>query len=66
MTPEPPSSVRRIIEAMTAQAVARCAREEYSLEAFYAAMLREQELDPTVSVTRLFELTFLRLKREGN
>lgn len=61
-----PELVRRIIEAMTTQAVGRCEREGIDLADFYASMLKVQGEQPKVSVTELFDLTFERLATRSN
>ena len=56
-----PDAVRRIIQGMTGQALARCDRLGIAHEDFYRAMLEEQKAHPEVSVAQLFERTFRRL-----
>jgi hypothetical protein len=59
---EVPEAVRKVVEAMTSQAVARCDRLGIPLENFYRAMLEEQSLNPKATVVELFEQTFRRLE----
>lgn len=61
-----PESVRKVIEGMVGQAIARCEREGIALEDFYRAISAEHELDPKSSVVELFERTFRRLRLEAN
>jgi hypothetical protein len=63
---EVPEAVRKIIAAMSGQAIARCHREGIALEDFYRAMLEERAIDPKSSVANLFDRAFQRLKGTTN
>jgi hypothetical protein len=61
-----PDGVRKIIEAMVTQAVARCDRQGIALEDFYRTMLEEQQLRPEIALTELFERIFRHLEGIAN
>jgi len=64
--PQANESVRKIVEAIVAQAVARCRRQGITLENFYVAMLAEQDLHPKGDLTELFDQVFRRLGGNSN
>ena len=59
---EIPDGVRKIIEAMVNQAVARCHRQGIALEDFYRTMIEEQRLHPEIPLAELFERIFSHLE----
>jgi hypothetical protein len=70
MTDDPnppiPEPARKIIDALIAQAFARCDRLGIAREDFYRAMLEEQKIPQKVSVPELLERTFRRLGGASN
>jgi hypothetical protein len=63
---EAPEPVRKIVEAMVNQALARCDQLGIAWEDFHRTMLEEQKLRSTGDVADLFERTFRRLQRKAN
>jgi hypothetical protein len=63
---EAPEAVRKIVEAMVSQALARCDRLGIAWEDFYRAMSEEQKVRSTGDVADLFERTFHRLLGAAN
>jgi hypothetical protein len=61
-----PDGVRKIIEAMVHQAVARCDRQGIALEDFLRMMEEEQKLRPASTLTELFDRIFRRLQGTTN
>ena len=63
---EIPDGVRKIIQAMVDQAVARCDRQGIPLEDFLRSMEEEQKLHPANTLTELFDRIFRRLQGTTN
>jgi hypothetical protein len=61
-----PDPVRKIVEAMVSQALARCDQLGISWEDFLRAMLEERKVRSTGDVTDLFERTFRRILGTAN
>jgi hypothetical protein len=63
---EAPEAVRKIVEGMIAQALARCDRLGIAHEDFYRAMVEERKVRSSGDLADLLERTFRRLGRAAN
>jgi hypothetical protein len=64
--PEPPETVRKIVEAMVSNALARCDRLGIAHQDFYRAMVEERKVHSTGDLADLLERTFHRILRAAN